>query len=90
MNRKKFLKASIATLSLGLIFPSLIRGKEPGKVITTSTKDSLSISGDVSVINEYTANTPCDIRKYPLTPDECFMPSKEEAERVLKYWDEKS
>ncbi len=69
MERKKFLQASFAMLSLGLIFPSLIRGKEQEKVTISCTKDSLYTNAGSLSKEDF-------VRRYPLCPDECWPPKK--------------
>jgi len=66
MERKKFLKVSLATLGLGLVFPSLIQGRRSDQEITHI------YSGDQSLKHQ----KPSEVFQYPLRPDEYWPPSE--------------
>lgn len=61
MERRKFLSRSLATLGLGLVFPSLIRGSQNQESTVISETD-LSLYTKDRLISA----------QYPLHPDECF------------------
>ena len=75
MERRKFLNRSLATLGLGLVFPSLIRGNKVDTIDEyTESEFSLSHGSD---------HLYADLRKYPMTPDECFQAFEVDLHGVL-------